>query len=422
MNLTPSFSLLVCFRSARTALLFSAGVLGVACGSSSEDARPVADAGDASTVPDEPPLPDAESEPKSAVTFPGGVAPYAYDRIAVGADGSVTIGASRYQRAVVLGYDADFVRRYVTLGSEESSRTAAGTLVAREGGAATLRYRDVDSITREGWLLSVGADGKRDMSTRDEPGDYGGALAVDGVGRLLFGELEGTDAGRHATVVRKTARGTLDTNFGGAGRAVLSCTVGGVALDTSGPSSIAAGGDGAAYASLTASGNVGGAFGVYTMIAKIRADGSMDPTFGQGGCAPITLEAPNQLVVRRDGAVWVGGQTTLGPSGVAGVLRLSKSGAVDATLGTNGVYLFAHLEGSGSSLRSLHALGSDMVALVDRYVQGQKLQTDLVRLTAGGAERTITPDSKYMDFALSSNEKNLYYLLADRAGRIATPR
>ena len=403
----------------------------IACGSSSAGSSSVdAGAGDGSLLPDggggEPPLPDGVTEAKNQVPFPDGIEPFAYDRLAVGDDGSPSIAASRMDGVILLGYSPQLTRRYQTVTPEPMSFARARALRPRQGGAATLLYGEKDyddDLLQRGYVLSSSAAGTPELGLGDAPFPVGFALGIDAQQRIILGTVEGTDAARRAVVVRKTAAGDVDESFGTHGRSVIGCKLQDTELATNAPAEVAATPDGTIYAFVVASGDVGSGFFSLNMVAKLSAAGQLDSSYGNQGCASVTF-SPDAMVADADGTVWLGGvsATAHTPSALAGVMRLLPSGAVDTSFGAQGVHVFEHAAGSGSQLLAMHRRGSGVFSLVRRYVSGQKLQHDLVELNSTGVqEQTHLADTGYWDFGLSKGEKNLYYLAHDHAGRITTP-
>ena len=79
------------------------------------------------------------------------------------------------------------------------------------------------------------------------------------------------------------------------------------------------------------------------LVARFRADGSRDATFGRGGFATSDIgEAARDLdyafavALQRDGKIVVAGQTSTGPNIDVAVVRYTSRGALDRTFGKGG--------------------------------------------------------------------------------------
>jgi uncharacterized delta-60 repeat protein len=124
--------------------------------------------------------------------------------------------------------------------------------------------------------------------------------------------------------------GHVDPAFGTGGAVVTPS--GGQNAET-GSRGVAVAGDGKIVA--LASGNAGA-----TVVARFRATGALDPTFGTGGMVSLSLPngfSPGAVAVR-GGRIVVAGSSGLSPQ-VAALARLDGSGHLDPTFGTGGIVL-----------------------------------------------------------------------------------
>ena len=138
-------------------------------------------------------------------------------------------------------------------------------------------------------------------------------------------------------LARYTPDGKLDPSFGTGGKVIVDLTdahlfARGILLDPSGKI-VVAGTARDANSSL-----------LHIMVARLQADGSFDPTFGEGGRMLID---PGQQTVftaitrQNDGSYLIAG-STLGPQGDQLDLlveRLTQSGALDLSFGNEGLVI-----------------------------------------------------------------------------------
>jgi uncharacterized delta-60 repeat protein len=138
-------------------------------------------------------------------------------------------------------------------------------------------------------------------------------------------QLDGVGADRVA-LVRYDSDGSPDPDFGAGG---ILITV----VESPTGAAVARQSDGR----LLVGGTAGGGFGV----ARYHADGSLDPTFGNGGTASAAISAyvlPSGLLIEPDGRIVVNGSVDLGNNarGIA-LARFAADGTPDSMFGTNGV-------------------------------------------------------------------------------------
>lgn len=164
--------------------------------------------------------------------------------------------------------------------------------------------------------------------------DRAAGVAVQPDGRIL---ITGTSCNGDILVARYTTNGALDPSFSGDGW--LCVDVAGGSSDSG--EEVFVLGDGR----ILVAGSSGGDFA----LVRLNADGTLDPTFGNGGRATYDLggvEVLHDADVAPDGKIVLTGETT-GPgcptapvspgvtSGVA-VARILPSGALDPTFGDGG--------------------------------------------------------------------------------------
>ena len=159
--------------------------------------------------------------------------------------------------------------------------------------------------------------------------DAGSGLALQPDETILVATSETTAL----EVVRLTAAGALDTTFSGDGRATVSFGTG-----VQQTADIALQPDGGIL--------IVGTFGGDIVIARERADGSLDPTFSGDGKLVIDAgdsDHGSAVAVQPDGKILIAGSTDFHPdnpnrfdSDIA-LVRLTPGGALDASFGTAGV-------------------------------------------------------------------------------------
>lgn len=174
-----------------------------------------------------------------------------------------------------------------------------------------------------------------DFSGRD---DRAYALVLQGDGKLVIAGMAEASAGQFdLAIARLTANGALDPSFNGTGKVLLD--LGGTedyAIDVKGLSNgalLVAGSSGTLATETTQPGLV------QPVVAKLRADGSLDATFDGDGVAMPVLSAPmwpQSLLLGSDGKIILTG--TL--NSTVGLVGLNANGALDESFGMGGVWTF----------------------------------------------------------------------------------
>jgi uncharacterized delta-60 repeat protein len=163
---------------------------------------------------------------------------------------------------------------------------------------------------------------------------YAAALQADGAivvaGRVSDSRADEADIG----IARLLADGTLDAAFDGDGRLRLDLSpTWDEAID------LAVQSDGRIVVAAAAS--AGGNF-TYTLL-RLLADGSLDPTFGNGGRVDTDIGArgdtPQALALQADGRIVVAGSASSATVNDFGLVRYLSDGTLDAGFGTGGVLL-----------------------------------------------------------------------------------
>lgn len=120
------------------------------------------------------------------------------------------------------------------------------------------------------------------------------------------------------------------------------------------------------------------------VVARLNADGSLDPTFGQGGELILSsFGTVTSVAERTDGDIVLGGASGLDtPQGV--VALLNADGSYDTTFGTGGLVLNPN---SGWVYQVMVRTDGSIVALEDTYltVRGSDFSKSVVILRANGS-------------------------------------
>lgn len=196
-----------------------------------------------------------------------------------------------------------------------------GRVVAAGGGGPASSFCVVRLRSANGTLdPTFGSGGKRviDFGTDDEA-VHGAALQPDG--KLV---LAG-DSRLQPAVVRLKANGALDTSFDGDGRKVFSWgAIGRVTAVVVAPNG------------KILLGGFSGPEGGNIQVARLKANGAFDTSFGTGGIATVDFGATEfgeAMARQADGRILVAGRASPGGAVVA---RLRATGALDPDFGAGG--------------------------------------------------------------------------------------
>jgi uncharacterized delta-60 repeat protein len=151
------------------------------------------------------------------------------------------------------------------------------------------------------------------------------SMVVQGDGKIVVG---GTAAGA-GRVARYTAGGTLDATFGGTG--IVTPAGFGFAY------SLAMQPDGKVIVGGTSNTNA------QFIVGRLTSTGAMDTAFASGGTFSASYAnggSARGLVVQSDGKIVAGGQAHTQVDTATGIVRLTSTGALDATFGSGGVVQF----------------------------------------------------------------------------------
>lgn len=124
-----------------------------------------------------------------------------------------------------------------------------------------------------------------------------------------------------------------------------------------------------------------------TALLRLLPDGTLDPSFGQGGMALAGLTGASEaaaLALLPDGKIITAGPSTrFHPQGI-GVIRFLPDGSLDATFGTGGVADAAEPGGEQALVTALQVLNDGGVVVLSRQTGGFQLS----RLRSNGTKDT----------------------------------
>ena len=159
-------------------------------------------------------------------------------------------------------------------------------------------------------------------------GAYAQALALQPDGKIVVAGSTWEDDGPVVVLARYTAAGSLDPSFGDNGTTTTASGThfwaDALALQPDGKIVVA-----------------GPAFGPSAFaLARYRADGTLDPSFGTGGQVTLALGESSGaygIAIQPDGKIVAAGSVTAGATYGFALARLNPDGTPDAGFGTNGV-------------------------------------------------------------------------------------
>ena len=128
--------------------------------------------------------------------------------------------------------------------------------------------------------------------------------------------------------------------------------------------------------------------GTSATVVRFNLDGSLDSTFGNGGLSSYQLEPTGSLIGVYDGLIDANRNILVG--GYAGgdlfVMRFLPDGAVDASFGTNGVFMYkGSASGSSGNGRGLALQPDGKIIAVGQAGTAHSHASVVLRLTSNGA-------------------------------------
>ena len=165
------------------------------------------------------------------------------------------------------------------------------------------------------------------------------ALALAPDGRIVLAGFS-QDGGRDMAAIRLLPTGEVDQGFGNGGHRLVAFNEGGTDADEA--QAVAVNGNG----SIVLAGTVTNGFGRHIGIAKLQANGNLDPSFGTGGRRTTFFNdvspshIPTRVLFQADGKLLLSGFTDdtqfAGPSVDCGIMRLLPNGQFDLVFGVDG--------------------------------------------------------------------------------------
>jgi len=284
--------------------------------------------------------------------------------VGIQSDGSILLTGSYFTATF-----SDFTLvRYLADGSVDLSFGVAGVVTSDFSGpgfgfssdnSTRLLVLPDDSILVGGSTQQSGSSGDLGVARYDADGALDGSFGVGGIARAGFiGPAAGVardvmavqadgkvivvgnrvgDGGEDFAVARYQADGTLDSTFGQGGIVTIDLTE----LDRA--RAVAVQGDG----KIVVAGSVGNRVSRFSIneflgVARLDADGSLDPTFGTGGIFTLDLgvrDVFGGMALQLDGRVILATATLAPSSGFNNItlVRLDPTGALDSSFGIGGL-------------------------------------------------------------------------------------
>lgn len=219
------------------------------------------------------------------------------------------------------------------------------------------------------------------------------SAVLDSQGRIVTAftgfPKEGGGGPNRAFVARYLPNGELDTSFGGGGGVVeIPWTI---AKEAESAEAVAIDGQGRIVVGGSAvKGNVRG---FDFAAARLLPNGTLDPSFGEGGVATLDIpeagfDVGDAVAVDSLGRVMVGGQAikTGTPSvGAMTVVRWTEAGVPDPSFGKNGVAKVNVVGSTSGSARTLAVDGAGRIVVGGSVSAGGNFNSTVARLLGGGS-------------------------------------
>ncbi|MET0225256.1 MAG: hypothetical protein ABW187_02330 [Dokdonella sp.] len=297
-----------------------------------------------------------------------------------------------------------------------------------------------------GFVAKLDADGVMDDTFGDRgvvllPGTFLHALVVDSQGRLLVAGEESVATISHAVVARFGTDGTPDASFGTAGDGVVHLAWDGVADQGGYLNSLAL----TANDGVVAAGSYevyGSGLGADFAIARLAADGKLDPAFNVTGWrvfhSPINasnINAINRILLDAAGGIVFAGYYNVDETGLNLVLgALAADGSGDASFGdaaTPGYQAIDLVPEAWNRFASGLARQSDgkLVVSVSYALPGKSDflafrtsatgQLDTSFADAGIFDHDLAPDGIYSDLSAMTLDSTGRPILTGRSERAA---
>ena len=228
-------------------------------------------------------------------------------------------------------FGAEDVAYGVVIAADGSIVAAGGSGTAGGGGPADVQSNAFAfaRFLKDGRPDPFFGQGGRALFAQGPGGNVAGSVTIDTSGRVV---AAGPTEGDRVAVVRLNANGTEDATFGTGGVLVLpQLATFGDAARPDRSIGVVAQRDGSVLASNR---SPGGDFG----IAKVRGDGSLDPSFGTGGVTTVDFggdDDADEVLLQGTGEILALGTTTAGGNQLA-VAAIAPDGSLIRNFGEGG--------------------------------------------------------------------------------------
>jgi uncharacterized delta-60 repeat protein len=313
--------------------------------------------------------------------------------VALQASGAIDVAG--YQ--TVSGHNAAAVVQYTAAGARDATFNGNGVAASLSGVAFLTNSTDVVFNS-----LAVQSDGK--------------VVAVGRYADFASGKFV-------AFVARYTAAGAVDTSFAGNGAVSVTPTSAGTFIGNGFANHVVLQGDGAVLCCGTIT--IGTTDDV--MAFRLTKDGIVDNSFGQNGSIVISTLAGNSkgtyIDLQGDGKSVVGGSTIVSSANRFLALRLNASGQLDSTYGNGGIVVLPSLGGSDEQGTALAVQWDGKAVLYGQSTVVPDVDLAVVRLTATGAmDATFgTAGKTITSLASGAVATNGALISADTANGVAGP-
>lgn len=326
----------------------------------------------------------------------------------VGGLATTDFGYDDRAQAIVIQADG----RIVVAGFDDGGSADFALARYNPDGTLDTTFNDLPSPT------AFNGDGR--LSFTFGAGEFGGvekayALAIDSVGRIVVAGFTDAGGSNDFAVGRVNPNGTLDPSFDGDGKLTIDFgfddRATGVALR--------------ADDSIVVVGSSDGGFSDFA-IARLKANGSLDPTFDADGKRSVSLggaDFANAVAIQSDGAIVVAGYSDAdGGTGANdfALLRLNADGSDDATFDGDGrKFIDFGFDDRATAL----AIQSDGKIVVAGFIDGGSSDFALARLNPDGSldttfndleAPTISDGDGRLSFSLGGVDKAYAVALDDR--------
>ena len=220
-----------------------------------------------------------------------------------------------------------------------NSNDAANSIIELPDGKLCVAGSSFNGINNDFAMVEYNSDGslnnsfgsfgkvKTDINNSE---DNGNSILMQTDGKLIISGTTYNGSNHDFAVVRYNSNGTLDDNFGTAGKVV---------------SDFNNSDDNAGSSAIQSDGKIvvpGYTNGLYTDFAAVRynTDGTIDNSFGTNGIVKTDLgnsyDTGNSLVIQKNGKIVLAGSANNGASYDVAVTRYNNDGSLDNTFGDRG--------------------------------------------------------------------------------------